>query len=116
MKLLFDENLSRKLVPLVEDLFPGSAHISRVGTRILARSTRQLALLQTVYGGALALVLRLPQTTCLRKRVGCESSSCNLQGLHSRGFQRQTIEESFDSMENCLIASSFWRNSKPGVE
>jgi len=31
MKLLFDENLSRKLVPLVEDLFPGSAHISRVG-------------------------------------------------------------------------------------
>ncbi len=31
MKLLFDENLSRKLVPLVEDLFPGSAHVARVG-------------------------------------------------------------------------------------
>ena len=31
MKLLFDENLSRKLVPLVEDLFPGSAHVTRVG-------------------------------------------------------------------------------------
>jgi predicted nuclease of predicted toxin-antitoxin system len=31
MKLLFDENLSRKLVPQVEDLFPGSAHVTRVG-------------------------------------------------------------------------------------
>jgi predicted nuclease of predicted toxin-antitoxin system len=31
MKLLFDENLSRKLVPLVEGLFPGSAHITHVG-------------------------------------------------------------------------------------
>jgi predicted nuclease of predicted toxin-antitoxin system len=31
MKLLFDENLSRKLVPLVGDLFPGSAHVTRVG-------------------------------------------------------------------------------------
>ncbi len=31
MKLLFDENLSRKLVPLVEDLFPGSAHTTRAG-------------------------------------------------------------------------------------
>jgi predicted nuclease of predicted toxin-antitoxin system len=31
MKLLFDENLSRKLVPLVEDLFPGSAHVTSVG-------------------------------------------------------------------------------------
>jgi predicted nuclease of predicted toxin-antitoxin system len=31
MKLLFDENLSRKLVPLLEDLFPGSAHVTRVG-------------------------------------------------------------------------------------
>ena len=31
MKLLFDENLSRKLVPMVEDLFPGSAHVARVG-------------------------------------------------------------------------------------
>ena len=33
MKLLFDENLSRKLVPLVEDLFPNSGHIMRVGIR-----------------------------------------------------------------------------------
>lgn len=31
MKLLFDANLSRRIVPLLEDLFPGSAHISQVG-------------------------------------------------------------------------------------
>ncbi len=31
MELLFDENLSRKLVPSIEDLFPWSAHVSQVG-------------------------------------------------------------------------------------
>src|SRR5260370_40975026 len=31
MKLLLDENLSRKLAPFVEDLFPGSAHVTHVG-------------------------------------------------------------------------------------
>ena len=31
MKLLFDENLSRRLVPRVEDLFPGSKHVSSEG-------------------------------------------------------------------------------------
>lgn len=30
MKLLLDENLSRKLIPLIEDLFPGSLHVSAV--------------------------------------------------------------------------------------
>lgn len=28
MKLLFDENLSRRLLALLADLFPGSAHVS----------------------------------------------------------------------------------------
>lgn len=28
MKLLFDENLSRRLVPRIHDLFPGSKHVS----------------------------------------------------------------------------------------
>ena len=31
MKLLFDENLSRRLVSKLEDLFPGSAHVSSEG-------------------------------------------------------------------------------------
>jgi len=31
VKLLFDANLSRRIVPLLEDLFPGSSHISQVG-------------------------------------------------------------------------------------
>jgi predicted nuclease of predicted toxin-antitoxin system len=31
VKLLFDANLSRRIVPLLEDLFPESAHISQVG-------------------------------------------------------------------------------------
>ena len=31
MKLLLDEDPSRKIVPLVEDLFPGSAHVVRIG-------------------------------------------------------------------------------------
>ncbi len=31
MKLLFDENLSRRLVELVHDLLPGSAHVTQVG-------------------------------------------------------------------------------------
>jgi len=31
MKLLFDENLSRRLVEAVRDLFPGSVHITQVG-------------------------------------------------------------------------------------
>ncbi len=31
MKLLFDENLSRRLVDAIQDLFPGSAHVSQVG-------------------------------------------------------------------------------------
>jgi predicted nuclease of predicted toxin-antitoxin system len=37
MKLLFDQNLSRKLVPLLEDLFPGSAHVTLVGLGSSAR-------------------------------------------------------------------------------
>lgn len=28
MRLLFDENLSRRLVPRLEDLFPGSSHVN----------------------------------------------------------------------------------------
>ena len=39
MKLLFDENLSYRLVEAVRDLFPGSVHISRVG---LTRGTSDL--------------------------------------------------------------------------
>ena len=31
MKLLFDENLSRKLVVRLAELYPGSAHVSAVG-------------------------------------------------------------------------------------
>lgn len=31
MKLLLDENLSRRLVPRLADLFPESAHVSSVG-------------------------------------------------------------------------------------
>ncbi len=31
MKLLFDENLSPRLVHLVAELFPGSTHVSNVG-------------------------------------------------------------------------------------
>lgn len=31
MKLLFDENLSPRLVPALEDLFPGSAHVHEIG-------------------------------------------------------------------------------------
>ena len=36
MKLLFDENLSHKLVEMVQSLFPGSAHVTTVG---LAKGT-----------------------------------------------------------------------------
>ncbi|MEQ1531572.1 MAG: DUF5615 family PIN-like protein, partial [Methylococcales bacterium] len=31
MKLLFDENLSPKMVAALVDVFPGSAHVDRVG-------------------------------------------------------------------------------------
>jgi len=31
VKLLFDENLSRRLVPLVADLYPDSTHVAMVG-------------------------------------------------------------------------------------
>lgn len=31
MKLLFDENLSRRLVEFVQDLLPGSVHVTQVG-------------------------------------------------------------------------------------
>ncbi len=31
MKLLYDENLSPKLVQLLADVFPGSAHVDRTG-------------------------------------------------------------------------------------
>ena len=33
MKLLFDENLSHKLVQLLEDLFPNSIHVREVGLK-----------------------------------------------------------------------------------
>ena len=33
MKLLFDENLSHKLVGLLADLFPGSVHVREVGLK-----------------------------------------------------------------------------------
>ncbi len=36
MKLLFDENLSPKLVPLPADLFPGSIHVRDVGLKSAA--------------------------------------------------------------------------------
>jgi predicted nuclease of predicted toxin-antitoxin system len=36
MKLLFDENLSRRLVELVQELLPGSVHVTQVG---LSRGT-----------------------------------------------------------------------------
>jgi predicted nuclease of predicted toxin-antitoxin system len=41
MKLLFDENLSRKLVDLVRDLFSDSAHVSQLG---LVGGTTDLAI------------------------------------------------------------------------
>ena len=31
MKLLFDANISRRIAPLLQDLFPGSLHISQAG-------------------------------------------------------------------------------------
>ena len=31
MKLLFDENPSPKLVPILNDIFPGSLHVYNVG-------------------------------------------------------------------------------------
>lgn len=31
MKLLFDENLSPKMVLALEDIFPHSAHVDRIG-------------------------------------------------------------------------------------
>jgi len=31
MKLLFDENLSRRLMEIVQDLLPGSVHVSQIG-------------------------------------------------------------------------------------
>jgi predicted nuclease of predicted toxin-antitoxin system len=34
MKLLFDENLSPQLVPLLNDLFPDSIHVRDVGLRV----------------------------------------------------------------------------------
>ncbi len=33
MKLLFDQNLSQKLVSLLADLFPGSQHVRNLGMR-----------------------------------------------------------------------------------
>ena len=40
MKLLFDENLSRKLVVRLAELYPGSAHVETFG--LLARSDRDI--------------------------------------------------------------------------
>jgi predicted nuclease of predicted toxin-antitoxin system len=31
MKLLFDQNLSHRLIPLLEDLFPESVHVRKIG-------------------------------------------------------------------------------------
>lgn len=31
MKLLFDANISRKIVPMIEDLFQGSSHVALLG-------------------------------------------------------------------------------------
>lgn len=33
MKLLFDENLSPRLVPALDDLYPGSLHVTQCGLR-----------------------------------------------------------------------------------
>ena len=40
MKLLFDENLSYKLVERVSELYPGSVHVSQAGLR--ERSDREI--------------------------------------------------------------------------
>jgi predicted nuclease of predicted toxin-antitoxin system len=53
VKLLFDANLSRRIVPLLEDLFPGSAHISRVG---LAGETPDAAIWEFAKQNGFAIV------------------------------------------------------------
>ena len=40
MKLLFDENLSRKLVPRLSELYPGSAHVAEFD--LLERPDREI--------------------------------------------------------------------------
>ena len=40
MKLLFDENLSRKLVQRLADLYPGSAHV--VGVELMTSPDREI--------------------------------------------------------------------------
>lgn len=53
MKLLFDANLSRKVVTLLRDLFPESSHISQVG---LAGETSDLAIWEFAKQNGFAIV------------------------------------------------------------
>ena len=64
MKLLFDENLSRRLVRLLVDLYPASAHVTSVG---LERADERAAQLEE---GAVALLRqRQPDGAQMRQHV-----------------------------------------------
>jgi predicted nuclease of predicted toxin-antitoxin system len=52
MKLLFDENLSPRLTKLLEDLFPGSSHVSDLGLA----SADDLAIWEEAQSGGFTIV------------------------------------------------------------
>jgi len=73
VKLLFDENLSRKLVAKLDQLYPQSAHVSAVGLLESTISPRRSDLPRRWFGSGVGLIPQRTQSSyCDAKRFGLQ--------------------------------------------
>lgn len=79
MKLLFDANLSRRIVPLLEDLFPGSQHITRAG---LAGETPDAAIWEFGRLNQFAIVTADADFVRLSERLGVPPQVIRLERMN----------------------------------
>jgi len=83
LKLLFDHNLSLRLVKLLLDLFPGSTHVSKVGLSIAsdrevwdyAAATDFLIITKDADFNDLSIILGFPPRLIWIRRGNCSTTT-----------------------------------------
>ena len=88
MKLLFDANLSPKLVGRLGDLFPGSAHVFETG---LARSTPDQEIWEFVAAEGFTIVTADPDFLDLAESRGSPPKVVHLDNCDYRTSQVERI-------------------------
>ena len=98
MKLLLDENLSRRLVPVLEPLYPGTIHVSAVG---LERGGARVLLLGRHHrdgsGMAMAPVDSIPPCGGICRSVGQKSTDWTSRN-YVRASHVTTIANNFNGL------------------